>query len=107
LAAAARPRRNLPASAGQLLADAGHIGIGTMGLLNQIKLVWLQYRAFHAAFTELRGLSDRELSHLGLARDGIVRAAFEEAERRAASASSQGLGRRARAAGSDTALQPG
>jgi uncharacterized protein YjiS (DUF1127 family) len=55
-----------------------------MNLLKQIGHVWIQHREFQAALASLKRLSDRELSDLGLARGDIARAAFEEAERRAA-----------------------
>ena len=47
-----------------------------MNLLKQIALACIQYRHFRAALAELRRLSDRELSDLGLAQGDIVRAAF-------------------------------
>ena len=53
-----------------------------MELLQNIKLAWTQYRAFHRALAELNGYSDRELSDLGLTRADIVRTAYEEAARR-------------------------
>jgi uncharacterized protein YjiS (DUF1127 family) len=53
-----------------------------MNLLKQIALTWIQYRHFQAVLAELKRLPDHELSDLGLARGDIVRAAFEEAERR-------------------------
>ncbi len=70
-----------------------------MNLLKQIALAWIQYRHFQAAYAELRRLSDRELSDLGLARGDIVRVAFAEAERRTGAAFAQSRPR-GRASGS-------
>jgi uncharacterized protein YjiS (DUF1127 family) len=53
-----------------------------MNLLQNIKLAWIQYRAFHAALAELRSYSERELVELGIARADIPRIAYAEAERR-------------------------
>ena len=53
-----------------------------MNLLKHIAFVLIQYRHFQAAHAELRRLSDRELSDLGLTRGDIARVAFAEAERR-------------------------
>lgn len=55
-----------------------------MNMLKTITLALAQYREFHAALTELRGASDRELAGRGLARGDVTRAAFETAERRVA-----------------------
>ena len=54
-----------------------------MELLQNIKLAWIQYRAFQAALAELKSYSERELGELGLTRADIPRIAYAEAERRA------------------------
>ena len=53
-----------------------------MDLLQNIRLVWTQYRAFQAALAELNGYSERELGELGVTRADIPRIAYAEAERR-------------------------
>ncbi len=54
-----------------------------MNLLHNIKLAWVQYRAFQAALAELKSYSARELSELGISRADIPRFAYEEAEQHA------------------------
>ena len=53
-----------------------------MNLLQTIKLVWAQYRAFQAALVELKSYSERELAELGITRADIPGLAYAEAERR-------------------------
>jgi uncharacterized protein YjiS (DUF1127 family) len=53
-----------------------------MDLLQTIKLVWAQYRAFQAALVELKSYSERELAELGITRADIPGLAYAEAERR-------------------------
>jgi uncharacterized protein YjiS (DUF1127 family) len=48
-----------------------------------------QHREFRAALAELNDHTDRELSELGIARSDIARIAYEEAERRMATASAR------------------
>jgi uncharacterized protein YjiS (DUF1127 family) len=54
-----------------------------MDLLQTMKLVWTQYRAFQRALTELKSYSERELAELGITRADIPRFAYEEAEQHA------------------------
>jgi uncharacterized protein YjiS (DUF1127 family) len=54
-----------------------------MELLQTIKLVWAQYRAFQAVLVELKSYSERELAELGITRADIPGLAYAEAERRA------------------------
>ncbi|HSA81007.1 MAG TPA: hypothetical protein VLE23_09295 [Geminicoccaceae bacterium] len=55
-----------------------------MKLVKKIVLSWIQFREFQAALAAFQRLSNHELSEAGVARDDIVRLAFEEAERRTA-----------------------
>ena len=60
-----------------------------MHLLRNIMLMVRQHREFRAALAELNDHTDRELSELGIARGDIARVAYEEAERRMATASAR------------------
>ena len=55
-----------------------------MDLLKETMRVWAMHREFRAVLAELKNYSDHKLSELGLTRGEIVRAAYEEAERRIA-----------------------
>lgn len=55
-----------------------------MNLLGNSLRLWAQHREFRAILAELTARSDAELAELGLTRADIVRAAYEEAERRVA-----------------------
>jgi hypothetical protein len=61
-----------------------------MNILKQIGHVWIQYREFYAALARLERLSGRELRDLSLVCGDLARAAFAEAERRAAALAQQG-----------------
>jgi uncharacterized protein YjiS (DUF1127 family) len=54
-----------------------------MDLLQTIRLVWAQYRAFQRALLELKSYSESELDDLGITRGDIPRFAYEEAEQHA------------------------
>jgi uncharacterized protein YjiS (DUF1127 family) len=62
--------------------------IGPMNLPRETHRIWAMHREFRRALAELNAYSDRELSELGLSRADVVRVAYEEAERRIETTSS-------------------
>lgn len=52
-----------------------------MALLTDLVQLWRQYRTFNRVRAELDAMSNRELADIGVARNEIVRVAFEAAER--------------------------
>ena len=61
-----------------------------MNIFKQIAALWVQYRQFHATYTELSHLSDMELRDMGLYRGDIVNVAYGEAEKHASQARTSG-----------------
>lgn len=57
-----------------------------MDLLRSFIRMVRQHREFRAALGELNDYTDRELHELGIARGDIARVAYDEAERRMATA---------------------
>ncbi len=53
-----------------------------MDLLKETYRIWAMHREFRTVLAELNGYTDRELTELGLSRADVVRAAYDEAERR-------------------------